>query len=409
MKKTILTPAAGAVWLALGIVAHLEAHAQAAASQQRNTGASPTQAEPQPPQSTSQSDAGATGMNHDGMNHGAMQHQGMVHEGQAQPGATSEGAPQQGTDHQQMQQPPGASGEPQGANKPAQPHQHQPGMTHAMPGMDMGGSGHGSQTGQMQGMRMGEGMQMGQGMQMGPMQGGKPPPDARDPNAYAEGTHYANLPGNEMNDMARFGRVLVNNAEFANGDGEHGQNLDAEAWYGDDYNKVWLKAEGERRDGRLDTLRMEALWDRVFATYWSTQVGVRHDTGSGESRDWLAVGVQGLAPYWFETEATAYWRPGGFFAARADVRYELLFTQRLILEPELQANLYSKADPERGLGSGFSDIELGLRLRYEIRRQFGPYVGVTWNRKFGGTARFSEAEGRRRQTVQAVAGVRIWF
>jgi copper resistance protein B len=256
---------------------------------------------------------------------------------------------------------------------------------------------------------MGNGMAgMGQGMKMGPMQGGSPLPDARDPDAYAEGASFANLPGNEMNDEMRFGRVLFDKFEYAKGDGEHGQNIDAEGWYGNDYNKAWFKAEGERRGGRLQSLRAEALWDRTFATFWSTQLGVRHDTGGGDSRNWLAFGVRGLAPYWFDTEATAYWS-GGTLAARLQARYELLFTQRLILEPEVEANLYSRSDADSGLGSGLSDLGLGLRLRYEIRRQVAPYVGVTWNRNFGGTADYARARGERNKTTQLVAGVRIWF
>lgn len=303
-------------------------------------------------------------------------------------------AEQQGSAHQGMRHAPSPS--TARPNDEQQGQGQQMGTDQPMPAMNMG-AGQEMQAGSMQ------------GMQMGPMQGGKPPPDARDPNAYGEGTRHANLPGSAMNDEARFGRLLVNSVEVASGDGEHGQNLDAEAWYGGDFDKVWLKAEGERRDGRLETLRTEALWGHAFAPFWSTQLGVRHDTGSGDARNWLAFGVQGLAPYWFETEVTAYVRSGGHFGARADVRYELLFTQRLILEPQLQANVYSRADPEHGTGSGLSDLGLGLRLRYEVRRQFAPYIGVTWQRKFGDAARFAEQGGGRRQRLQAVAGVRLWF
>jgi copper resistance protein B len=249
---------------------------------------------------------------------------------------------------------------------------------------------------------------MGQSMQMGPMQGGSPPPDARDPGAYAEGAHFADLPGNEMNDEARFGRILFNKFEYAKGDGEHGQSLDGEAWYGNDYDKAWVKAEGERSGGHLKSLRTEALWDHTFATFWSTQLGVRHDSGGGASRNWAAFGVQGLAPYWFETEATAYWS-AGTLGARLNARYELYFTQRLILEPEVEANLYSRSDPARGLGSGLSDLQLGLRLRYEIRREFAPYIGVNWQRNFGDTADYAGARGERNKTAQIVAGVRIWY
>lgn len=249
----------------------------------------------------------------------------------------------------------------------------------------------------------------GESMQMGPMQGGKPPPDARDPNVYGEGTRHADLPGNDMDDEAMVGRLLINNAEVAGGDGQHGQNLDADAWYGGDYDKAWFRTEGARRGGRLESLRTEALWDHAIEPFWSTQLGVRHDTGTGPARDWLAFGVRGLAPYWFDVEAALYASDGGHFAARLNVRYELLFTQRLILEPELRTNVYSREDPERGLGSGLSNIELGLRLRYEFRRQFAPYIGVTWDRRFGGTAGQASARGEAREATQVVGGLRIWF
>lgn len=307
---------------------------------------------------------------------------------QQMPGMAHHHSDDQGKEHGTM---------PQAA--PAQPMQ---GMQHD--GMDHGAMSQQAQP--MPGMDMGA---SGRAMQMGPMQGGKPPPDARDPNAYAEGTRNAGLPGNEMNDEAHFGRLLVNNAEFASGDGAHGQNLDADAWYGGDFNKAWFKAEGSRQGGRLESLRTEALWDHAIAPFWDSQLGIRHDTGGGPARNWLAAGVRGLAPYWFDVEAAAYWRGGDRFGVRLAVRYELLFTQRLILEPELKANLYSRSDPERGIGAGLSDMELGLRLRYEIQRQFAPYIGVTWHRRFGGTAGYAIARGEGREITQAVAGVRMWF
>lgn len=247
------------------------------------------------------------------------------------------------------------------------------------------------------------------GMKMGPMQGGLPPPDARDPNAYADGAQRTSMRGMEMADDALFGRLLVNEMEYAHSSHERGQTIDAEAWYGGDYNKVWFKTEAERQDGRLMGVRAELLWDRVFATHWSTQAGIRRDTGDGPGRTWLAAGVRGMAPYWFETEATAYLGSGGALAARLEARYELLFTQRLILQPKLEANVYSEDDTERGIGSGLSDLNLGLRLRYEIRRQFAPYVGVAWKRKFGNTADLARREGERIKNTELVAGVRLWF
>ena len=151
-----------------------------------------------------------------------------------------------------------------------------------------------------------EGMQMGSmaGIGMGPMQGGAPPPNARDPDAYADGAKRMPMQGMDMADDALFGRVLINELEHTYNAGQRGQLLDAEAWYGGDYNKVWFKIEAERQKGRLTGARSEAMWDRVLATHWSTQVGVRRDTGSGPTKTWLAAGVRGMAPYWFETEAT---------------------------------------------------------------------------------------------------------
>ena len=328
-----------------------------------------------------------------------------AHGSQAAPAATP--APTAGQGHAGHAMP---SAQPSTKN----PQSAQPPQGHDAHQMEHSGMGHGSpaqQAPRNATAAAGTANAMGPGhsMQMGPMQGGKPPPDARDPNAYNEGARHANFGNHEMNDNAPFGKVLLDKAEFAKGDGERGQNVELEAWYGNDYNKAWLKTEGERRGGTLESARTELLWDRAFATFWSTQLGLRHDSGEGGSRDWLAFGVQGLAPYWFETEATAYWRPGSGLAARFNVKYEILFTPRLILEPELSANLYSRTDEERGTGSGLSDIGAGLRLRYEITRQVAPYIGVTWNRQFGRTADFTQQRGGDRSEVQAVAGIRLWF
>ncbi|WP_296723013.1 copper resistance protein B [Variovorax sp.] len=300
------------------------------------------------------------------------------------------------------------------------------GPTKDMPGMKGGGSamkdmpgmkGGGSDMKDMPSMKGGgsdmkdmPSMSMSSMPGMGPMQGGSPPPDARDPDAYAEGMPKMAMPGMEMADDERYGQILVNELEYAKGRDARGQNLNLEAWYGGDYNKLWLKAEGERRGGRLDAFRTEALWDHAVATFWSTQLGLRHDNGGGgRSRSWLAFGVQGLAPYWFETEATAYVGSGGTLAARVELRYELLLTQKWILQPKLEANFYSKNDPQRGIGSGLSDMELGVRLRYEVTRQFAPYVGVTWSRKFGNTASYARQADERVKNTQLVAGVRLWF
>jgi copper resistance protein B len=184
---------------------------------------------------------------------------------------------------------------------------------------------------------------------------------------------------------------------------------DAQAWYGGDYNKLWLKTEGERINGLTQDARVELLFDRVVARWWDAQAGVRQDFGQGPARTWLAVGLEGLAPYWLDAEATLYVGEQGRTAARLKADYDLLLTQRLVLQPYAEANLYGKSDPQRLIGSGLSDLELSLRLRYEIRRELAPYLGVVWSRSFGGTAELVRAAGETSDDVQFVAGVPLWF
>ncbi len=146
-----------------------------------------------------------------------------------------------------------------------------------------------------------------------------------------------------------------------------------------------------------------------MAPYWDTQLGVRYDSGVGPDRGWLAFGIQGLAPYWFEVDATAYVGGNGRSALRLGAEYELLLTQRLILQPRVEFNLYGKRDQARDIGRGLSDGIAGLRLRYEITRQIAPYVGVEWAAKFGQTAGFARAEGEKTTETRWVAGLRVWF
>ncbi len=240
------------------------------------------------------------------------------------------------------------------------------------------------------------------------MQGGDAPPDARDPD-YSDGVGHGSMRGMDMADDARYLYVLFDNLEYRHGNDGNAQAVAAQAWYGGDRNKLWLKLDGERTDGRLGAARTEVLWSRAIATFWDAQTGLRHDQGDGPMRDWAAVGVQGLAPYWFELEATAYLGQSGRTALRLEAEYELLFTQRLILQPDIEVNLYGKDDPGRGIGSGLSDVEAGLRLRYEITRKFAPYVGVVWSRKFGATADYARTAGKGTQETQLIAGIRIWF
>jgi copper resistance protein B len=213
----------------------------------------------------------------------------------------------------------------------------------------------------------------------------------------------------QMDDTHRFGKVMLDRVEWRDsGDGAAGA-WDVQGWYGGDTNKIWVKTEGERVDGITQDGRLELLVDRVVARWWDAQAGIRQDFGAGPARTWLAIGLEGLAPYWLDAEATLYVADAGRTAARLKADYDLLFTQRLILQPYAEANFYGKSDSQRQIGSGLSDLELSLRLRYEVRREVAPYVGMVWSRRFGGSAQLVRAAGESSDDVRFVAGLRLWF
>ena len=248
------------------------------------------------------------------------------------------------------------------------------------------------------------------------MQGGAPPPDARDPHAYSggyrRGSGSYSLPDGEklhMADQHRFGLFLADRFEQARTDDDSFAIYDVIAWYGRDYDRLWLRADGEIDGGKLHEARTELLWGHAVAAYWDTQLGLRYDSGEGPNRGWLAVGVQGLAPYWFEVEATGYVGDEGRSALRLEAEYELLITQRLVLQPRLEASFYGRSDPELGRGTGLSTVEAGARLRYEIRREFAPYIGIDRVARYGQTGDFARAAGTDDQETRYVAGVRFWF
>lgn len=245
-------------------------------------------------------------------------------------------------------------------------------------------------------------------MPMGRMQGGRAPSTARNPD-YSDGVDRGPMTGMDMADNAPLGMLRIDQLEAFHGRDANGQAWDVQGWYGRDLDKLWLRSEGERSAGRLGEADLQVLWSHAVATFWDRQLGVRQDFGEGPGRSWLAFGVQGLAPYWFELEATAYLGASGRSAARLRTDYDLLFTQRLILQPEFEANLYGRNDPARYIGRGLSDVQFSLRLRYEVHRQFAPYVGVNWIRRIGTTADYARREGRPVLDRRFVAGVRIWF
>jgi copper resistance protein B len=184
---------------------------------------------------------------------------------------------------------------------------------------------------------------------------------------------------------------------------------EGQGWVGTDYDKLWIKSEGTLSKGALDDGQQQFLYGRAITTYFDLQGGLRSDIDSRPTRNWAAFGIQGLAPYFFDLEVTGFVSGQGHLAAKLEASYDLLLTQRLILQPQVEFNIYSKGDPARLVGAGFSDIDTGLRLRYEFSRKFAPYIGVVYEGKFGQTANFARRAGESTGDVRFVAGLRVWF
>ena len=247
------------------------------------------------------------------------------------------------------------------------------------------------------------------------MQGGSAPADARDPHAYSDGYTLTEGPYAQpgprqlkLADEHAFWSVLGDRLEYQ--EDSDSTVYDVQAWYGTTYNRFVIKAEGDIADGTLEESSTDLLWGHALNAYFDTQLGVRLDQyNEGKDRQWLAIGIQGLAPYWFELDVTAYVGDDGRTALSAEAEYELLLTQRLILQPRAELNLYGKDDLDNRLGEGLSDLAVGLRLRYEFSRQFAPYIGVEWTDTYGDTADYRRAAGEDTSGTQFVAGLRFWF
>ncbi|RYY18146.1 MAG: copper resistance protein CopB [Alphaproteobacteria bacterium] len=205
-------------------------------------------------------------------------------------------------------------------------------------------------------------------------------------------------------------QVLFNLAEYQARKGGDGYRWDGEAWIGGDINRLTLKSEGEGTFGKpLEAAEVQALYSRALDPYWNLQAGVRYDFKPNPSRTYATVGIEGLAPYWFDVEGALFLSDKGDVLGRAEAWYDERVTQFFVLQPRVEAN-YSAQDVQRdGIGSGLTDLELGLRLRYEKSREFAPYIGVSWERQFGDTARFTRARGDDTGGFSFVAGVRTWF
>lgn len=176
-----------------------------------------------------------------------------------------------------------------------------------------------------------------------------------------------------------------------------------DAWIGRDLNKLWIKSSGEKHKGEIESNELDLLYSKAVSAFWDMQIGVRHEFRPKPAEDWVGIGVMGVAPYMFEVDANVFINDDSVVNARIDAEYEYLFTQKLILVPNLELSLYSDDDNARGIVSGLALAELGLRLHYEIIREFSPYIGINYEKKYGNSVIPESSE------TQWLAGLSFWF
>lgn len=266
-------------------------------------------------------------------------------------------------------------------------HKAMPNMTHSMAGMqDMD-------------------------MDMSGMQGGQAPANARDPFAVADGYHNASGHGQHRHTLGSMPMwsMAADRLEWQHNDTTDQAFVDASFWYGTDQNRLLLRTETAFDDtGSLDS-QNHALWWHPISAFWNRELGVRYDHSASVDRTWLAAGINGTAPYWVDVSAWVYLGENGRTALKAEAEYDLRLTQNWVLQPRLEANAYGKSDPEQQIGSGLSNLESGLRLRYDRNRQIAPYLGLARERWYGNTADLRRQASEATSDTIAVLGLQLWY
>jgi copper resistance protein B len=235
---------------------------------------------------------------------------------------------------------------------------------------------------------------------------GQEPPPVTDADRAAA---FPDVDGHAAHDTAVNYFVLFDQLEWQSLDGGDSGAWDTQGWVGGDRNRFWFRTEGDVRDASFAATQTHVLVGRAIARWWDIVAGVRQDVRPGPAQTWAAIGIQGIAPYWFDIQATAYVGASGRTHFRVETEYDLLLTNRLVLQPLLETEIYGKSDPEHRFGAGLATLDLGVRLRYEIRREIAPYAGLVWSRKFFGTADLAEAAGETPPGARLAIGVRTWF
>lgn len=237
----------------------------------------------------------------------------------------------------------------------------------------------------------------------------------RDPNAHADGYNYRNMAGWEESDQISISKVMIDQFEYRHANNsENYLRWDTQGWQGTDYNKLWLKFEGKQQ-AKFSTgdMELQALYSHSISAFWDAQIGGRVDysysDGENISRYFGVLGVQGLAPYWFEMEPAIFISSKGELSARLVASYDLLITQKWVLQPRFEMNVSANDLPEYGIGKGVNDVQIDLRLRYEFKREIAPYFGMTWTKKIGSTADYANLANEAELETAIIAGVKIWF
>ncbi len=244
----------------------------------------------------------------------------------------------------------------------------------------------------------------------GPAAAAEPLPPVTDADRAAAFPDVSGTPMHaHMREDPLMGTLKADQLEWQYRPGDDALKWDVTGWLGHDMNRVWLRDEGERVSGSTAGNRLELLWGHPVAAWWDLVAGGRLDTSSATDRAYAAIGVQGLAPQWFHVEATAYLGEGGQVGLRVQGDYDWLITNRVILSARVEGDAWSDDDESARIGSGLADLSVGLRLRYEIRRELAPYIGVEWSGLFGETADIARAAGGDTGETSVVAGVRFWF
>lgn len=203
--------------------------------------------------------------------------------------------------------------------------------------------------------------------------------------------------------------IQINQLEYSQSDGQDIYSLEGQAWFGYDLDKIWLKTTVEKAGDTTESAELQLLYGKAIAPFWDFQVGVRTDLQPTPSQNWAVIGFQGLAPYFFEIDTALYIGERGATAFRFEAEYEMLITQKWILTPQIEANFYGQNNQELGIGSGLSNIELGLRLRYEFSRKFSIYTGINSNKLFGNSADFARFDNEAVSSSEWVVGIRAWL